>query len=70
MTEQWSFADWFNRQHGKRPSTIGIDRLCERIKFKRMELRADEELLARLEEWDGKRTSALYAWNVIDEKKL
>jgi len=56
------FMDWFVAQHGKRERDIysKTDDEMLRIRINTGEAARDE--LRRRQLWDGKQTSALYAW--------
>lgn len=60
----WTFDRWFEAQHGERPSQEDSVSQRTRVKELRAELRIAEDMLEDCEEWDLRRTSALWAWNV------
>ena len=65
----WNFQAWFDGQCGKRPTREDENQLRDRIKSIRASLAADEAMLAAVEAWEAKRTSARYAWNLTDADK-
>ena len=65
----WTFDQWFEAQHGSRGAQLGTMLLRDSIEAQKLRLAADERLLRSLEDWDAKRTSAMYAWNVKPEEK-
>ena len=62
----WDFDEWFVGQHGKRPGGDVTDE--EMIEIVR---RGDfySALYRERCEWDNRRTSALYAWQIPDSSK-
>jgi hypothetical protein len=63
------FAEWFDAQHGARPSPIDISRLRDSIESQRYVLARDEALLRSLEKWDACNTTALFAWQIREDQK-
>ena len=64
-----SFDRWFVEQHGPRPSDVPLHEIQVQVRLARMSLAKDEARLRLLEEWEARRTSALYAWQIKDEDK-
>lgn len=56
------FAEWFKAQHGEResPQFAATDDNVLRVMIEGGQSARDE--LRRRQEWDGKHTSALWAW--------
>ena len=62
----WDFDEWFTLQHGKRPG----DSLTDEDMLRVIERGDDMRRVYRLRlDWDNRRTSALYAWQVGGELK-
>lgn len=60
-----AFDTWFVAQHGARPSGLPDVDLEKQI----ANGVAAEKLLARRHAWDARMESALYAWQLTDNKK-
>ena len=61
-----AFALWFEAQHGKRPGKDVSE--SDLLRARNEGLRADMLLRAR-SEYDARRQSALYAWQINDAEK-
>lgn len=62
----WDFDEWFTLQHGKRPG----DSLTDDEMLRIIERGDDMRRVYRLRlDWDNRRTSALYAWQIPDMSK-
>ncbi len=64
-----AFESWFVAQHGKRPSDLPIDELVAMHNQARRDEDHTRYLLAQVEMWEEKKTSALYAWNAAPKLK-
>jgi len=66
----WTFDEWFVAQHGKCPSAWGElpDLARELAKYTHLMNKALLAYQAR-KQWEDKRTSARYAWNIKDRQK-
>jgi hypothetical protein len=60
------FDEWFLAQHGKRPG----ESMSDESMLKTIERGDDMRRVYRLRvDWDNRRTSALYAWQVFDKPR-
>jgi len=62
-----NFTDWFEQQHGKRPTMHGRSETDIRLMISEGE-NARDVLNAQLG-WDARRESALYAWQAREKAK-
>lgn len=63
------FKEWFEAQHGKRPTNIPLCDLEDEVQKAQYSLRAAQALLHACDIWEARFQSALYAWQIKDEKK-
>jgi hypothetical protein len=62
----WTFGEWFRAQHGPRPGGEMTDEEMLEAVAKGEECR---RLYRERLDWDNRRTSALYAWQVPNSLK-
>ena len=66
----WDFDEWFEAQHGKCPSAGKTEKELDGEVCTSIYAMHDAELKRdKRREWEGKRTSARYAWNIKDKQK-
>ena len=58
------FLKWFKEQHGKRPCATDIFVLESEYIISKTTAENKLDLLIRTKEWDARKESALYAWQV------
>ncbi len=61
------FQEWFIAQHGRRPGGLTTDAELERPILAGERART---LLQEREDWDMRRTAALYAWQARDSVSI
>jgi hypothetical protein len=67
---RWDFDVWFIAQHGPRPAITDEALLRASIQAQEIRLGSDRSLLRRIEEWEARRITALYAWQIKDADKV
>lgn len=67
--ETWTFEKWFEEQHGPRPSRYSTKVLWKRVSDLEQALSMAREKAEETALWDEKLNSALYAWQIPDERK-